>query len=80
MRHACPPEEDGLPLVVGEVTEDRGLGFVLAGVVMEIMHLEVGVWVDEVDATVEDGGEKLQTSPPPQPSGRCQCDLTQKVA
>ena len=53
MRHACPPEEDGLPLVVGEVTEDRGLGFVLAGVVMEIMHLEVGVWVDEVDATVE---------------------------
>ena len=25
---------------------------------MEIMHLEVGVWVDEVDATVEDGGEK----------------------
>ena len=44
--------------MVGEVAEDWGLGVELAGVVMEIVHLHVGVGVDEVDTTVEDCGEE----------------------
>ena len=58
LHHACPPEEDGLPLMVGEFEEKGGVGRCLPHIEMEIFNGQMGVRVKERDAAIEDGGEK----------------------